>query len=118
ALVIGQHGFPALKLVGGIQEGDSGAAGTQAAVAVELDVLPGASQTHAAQGGHHFVDGAIRLKKQAVDAHRPVFVEGGRQVVVMVKQVPLLIKLDERVVVCPAARRRLVHNHPAHRERT
>ena len=66
----------------------------------------------------HFLYCAILIEEDSVDACRTVLVEMWRIVVVVVEQIPLSSVFHQRMVIGPAAGRRLVHYDPLIFERS
>ena len=72
------------------------------AVAVNLYLLRGLVDAHAALGGLDLLDGAVGIECHALDAGTAALVIARREVVVVVEEIPLPLVFHEAVVVGPA----------------
>ena len=100
---------PSLEGLQGVDIG--GRCGTvHAAVTVDFQPFCSLVDAHAAQGGGHLLNRSVGIEMKKVDADRAVFVEVGREVIVMIEQIPLSAILHHAVVIGPAFVFPLLHD--------
>src|SRR2546423_3458037 len=97
-------------MVGVVQERNSHALLADRAVAVDLDFAFGIHNSDSAEGWSDFLDGSIVIEIHILGPDGAVLVEIWRQILIMIKQVPLPFVFDHGLMHRPATARRFIEN--------
>src|SRR5689334_5284124 len=100
--------FPSFEFIRSIKEGNRSPFATYGTVSVYLNIAFGLSEPYSPVRWMYFFNGSITGKKQAVYPHRSCFIKIWRVVPVVIKQVPLIFKLNNRMMIGPASGGRLI----------
>ena len=101
AALLGQGDLPATEAIERIDIGDGHIVGC-VIVAVGLYVRGGLVDAYATTGLEDFLDGAVGIEGDLLDACRTTLVVARREVVAVIEDVPLALVFEDAVVVGPA----------------